>query len=503
MDIEEDELARPSQDQINKQLAKTREKLEERIQGKLNAAAPRHNRKTKEDPNKPLYIRYTPANQNTEHNSGARSRVIKLHKMQVDPLEPPKHRHTKGPQQPPSPPVPIMHSPPRNITQEDQKNWKIPPCVSNWKNNRGYAVPLHQRLATSGRNLQNNPVNERFASLAEALYHAERAARQQVEERARERRTNIEKLRAQREADLSVIAKQTRDNLNQSVEREVETPLQYRSSDTPLSKDMSTPSNMGTPGMGRDIGTPGRDIGTPGRDIGTPGRDIGTPGRDIGTPGRDIGTPGMGTPGVRDPGTPGGYGQGGHTPGLTKEAIEERNEREKLRQEARRLRKRQMGLEKAKGARARRDRDISEQIALGQNVNTNSGEGMFDQRLFNQDGGMNHGFGAEDGYNIYDGPMRTAVNTHLYRPTAEGDQPDGDAELQNILEGGTKFTAHRGFEGTEAPSQRGSNPVQFEKQKPTTVEEDPFNIGELESEKPEKEEKPERSSRPERSDKRD
>lgn len=71
----------------------------------------------------------------------------------------------------------------------------------------------------------------------------------------------------------------------------------------------------------------------------------------------------MGTPGVRT---------GGETPGgLTKEAIEARNEREKLRQEARKARKRQMGLEKAKGARSRQERDISEQIALGQNINTN------------------------------------------------------------------------------------------------------------------------------------
>jgi len=43
-------------------------------------------------------------------------------------------RHTKVPRGPGSPPVPVMHSPPRPITQQDQKNWKIPPAISNWKN---------------------------------------------------------------------------------------------------------------------------------------------------------------------------------------------------------------------------------------------------------------------------------------------------------------------------------------------------------------------------------
>lgn len=29
-----------------------------------------------------------------------------------------------------------MHSPPRPLTVKDQQDWKIPPCVSNWKNSK-------------------------------------------------------------------------------------------------------------------------------------------------------------------------------------------------------------------------------------------------------------------------------------------------------------------------------------------------------------------------------
>lgn len=111
----------------------------------------------------PEYIKYTPSKQSAQYNSGASHRLIKMHEVQHDPLEPPKFRHkkvgmmasdgvlsspsfiylslTKGfsprrlqvPQGPCSPPVPVMHSPPRSITAKDQTSWKIPPSISNWK----------------------------------------------------------------------------------------------------------------------------------------------------------------------------------------------------------------------------------------------------------------------------------------------------------------------------------------------------------------------------------
>ena len=31
------------------------------------------------------------------------------------------------------------------------QDWKIPPCVSNWKNAKGYTIPLDKRLAADGR----------------------------------------------------------------------------------------------------------------------------------------------------------------------------------------------------------------------------------------------------------------------------------------------------------------------------------------------------------------
>lgn len=77
-----------------------------------------------------------------------------------------------------SPPVPVMHSPPRAVSVREQQDWKIPPCISNWKNAKGYTIPLDKRLAADGRGLQETAINDNFAKFTEALYVAESNARQ-------------------------------------------------------------------------------------------------------------------------------------------------------------------------------------------------------------------------------------------------------------------------------------------------------------------------------------
>lgn len=67
-----------------------------------------------------------------------------------------------------------MHSPPRKVSSKEQADWKIPPCISNYKNPKGFTVSLDKRLATDGRGLQQVHINENFSKLAEALSIAER-----------------------------------------------------------------------------------------------------------------------------------------------------------------------------------------------------------------------------------------------------------------------------------------------------------------------------------------
>ena len=115
----------------------------------------------------PTYIRYTPSNQGNNHAGGASSRVIRMVEAPLDPMEPPKFKHKRVPRGPPSPPVPVMHSPPRKLTVKDQQDWKIPPCISNWKNIKGYTIPLDKRLAADGRGLQEVQISDNFPKLAE------------------------------------------------------------------------------------------------------------------------------------------------------------------------------------------------------------------------------------------------------------------------------------------------------------------------------------------------
>merc|ERR1719486_45041 len=132
---------------------------------------------------------------------------------------PPKFKHKKVPRGPPSPPPPVHHSPARKLTAKDQKDWKIPPCVSNWKNVKGYVIPLDKRLQADGRNLQDVAVNDKFAALSEDLYLAERKAREEIKIRndmIKQKKIREEETREVQLRELAAQARQQRAELASS-----------------------------------------------------------------------------------------------------------------------------------------------------------------------------------------------------------------------------------------------------------------------------------------------
>ena len=200
------DLARPTEEEEAETTAKTRAALEGIVNGKVMAARPSQPAQKK---GAPTYVRYTPQSSDGT-DSGAQSRIIRMVEMPSDPMEPPKFKHKKVPGGPPSPPAPVMHSPPRKLTVEDQQAWKIPPCISNWKNAKGYTIPLDKRLAADGRGLQEVQINDNFAKLSEALYIAERRAREEVTRRVNIQKTIAEKDRSAKEETLRQLADQAR-----------------------------------------------------------------------------------------------------------------------------------------------------------------------------------------------------------------------------------------------------------------------------------------------------
>ncbi|KAJ3085800.1 SNW domain-containing protein 1, partial [Quaeritorhiza haematococci] len=415
MDIKEGydpALARPDEETVKDITEKTRLALEKIVDSKIKASQPKQ---VTEKAKGPTYIRYTPSNQSAVHNAGASTRIIRMVEAPVDPFEPPRFKHKKVPRGPPSPPAPVMHSPPRKVSAEEQKNWVIPPCISNWKNAKGYTIPLDKRLAADGRGVQEVVVNDNFAKLSEALLIADRHAREEVRIRAEMQSKLAAKEKKEKEEKLRMLAQKAREERAGIVS-----------------------SSSG-----------GRAAGA--------------------APGSDSESDEEEERG----------GRGGVDEDLTEEemaAIREREEirREKQRQRERELRMSHMGAEtKAKVMAKTGERDISEKIALGVAQPKLSKESMFDSRLFNQSSGISSGFGKEDSYNIYDKPLFAGSSSaQIYRPRkAEEDVVGGvrtDA-IDKILGGSAP---HRGFKGAEGGSGAARDgPVLFEKD-----ESDPFGL---------------------------
>ncbi len=83
-----------------------------------------------------------------------------------------------------------------------------------------------------------------------------------------------------------------------------------------------------------------------------------------------------------------------------------------------------------------RERDISEQIALGMPARASaSGETMYDARLLNQTRGMDSGFADDEAYTVYDKPWREqgSLSNNLYRPSKNLDQDLYGDDLDKLV----------------------------------------------------------------------
>jgi len=382
----DEELQRPDEEAVKDATEATRAALEKLTSSKISAAMPV---RAAEKQAPAQYIRYTPSQQGAAFNSGAKQRVIRLVEAQRDPMSPPRFKiNSKVPRGPPSPPAPVMHSPTRKVTVKEQQDWKIPPCISNWKNQKGYTIPLDKRLAADGRGLQQVHINEGFSKLAESLFIADRKAREAVEARANLEKKLASKKKEENESKLRELAQKA---------REERAGLRTKSG---------------------------------------------------------------------------------------KDDDEEVAERDDLRNARHKERARQRNIDRAAPERRakldrNRERDISEQIALGIPAKTSAtGEGLFDARLFNQSAGMNSGFEDDEAYNVYSEAWRKGSNigSNIYRPTKNADKDMYGGEDLDELRKTNRFVPDKEFSGTErggggggASSSR-AGPVQFEK------EEDPFGL---------------------------
>lgn len=421
----------PEDEELEKEIEETtnatKSALEKIVNVRLSAAQPKNVPTQSTDSQ---FIKYKPSQQSAAFNSGAKERIIRMVEMQVDPLEPPKFKHKRVPKASGSPPVPVMHSPPRPVTVKDQQDWKIPPCISNWKNPKGYTIPLDKRLAADGRGLQEVQINDNFAKLSEALYVAEQKAREAVAMRSKVQKEMMMKEKERKEQELRALAQKAR---SERTGAGAAPPPSF-----PVSADRST-INGGEMRIDHE-----RMIE---REREPPKE-------------------------VRDK--------------ETREEREERLKRDSIRAERKRERERERRLEAKDAAMGKkskitrdRDRDISEKVALGM-ATTGAGRGgevMYDQRLFNQDQGTGSGYGNDDQYHVYEKPLFNAQNTlsTLYKPTkgADSEMYGGeDEQLEKVLKT-DRFKPDKGFSGAAVKGGPREKPVEFEKQ---AEEADPFGL---------------------------
>lgn len=320
-DVSGHDLRKPSEEETLSNVMKTKLQLESAIQGKI--AVSKVGSDVFQHVDKAKFYQYE-------------DKVVQMFEQPQDPLLPAKFRQRRVPRGQIEEPTPINRSPPRKLTIKDQLDWKIPPCISNWKNSRGYTIPLEMRLSADGRHLHDTTYSSKFPKLSEAIYQAERNAREAVKAREELQKKILLKEGQMYEKKMQDIAAQARMERAQLLKMEK------------LGKRERSPE-----------------------------------------------------------------------------------ERDNLRYERSKEidRERRIEVAKKKGRNRTEEREISEKIALGQARPTVSAD--VDQRLFNQNQGVDAGFGSDDEYNHFDKPLfveRSAAN--IYRNVREIDG-EGVPEIRN------------------------------------------------------------------------
>ncbi len=448
----DDRMERPSEEEVQSVTERTRAALEAITQTKIKATA------TTGVPaaqGSSTFLRYTPGQQG---GSEGKQRIIKMTEVAEDPLEPARWKHKRIPRGPPSPPPPVLRSPPRKATAQELKEWAIPPSISNWKNKRGFTISLDKRLAADGRGLQDVHINDGFAHFSEALNLADRHAREEVRQRAQMQAKLAAKEKAAKEEHLRMLAQRAREE-----RAGVAVP--------------PTPSYAGGSEAGDDSGVGQGSSSAPAAAAAA------------------AAASGAGRAAMAS--ALAGYGSdsGSEDEEEDSEDEEAARERDRIRAERKREREREMRMsnmgteQRAKMLAREQNRDISEKVALGLAKPT-AGGGELDARLFNRE--TFGSFGDEDSYNLYDKPLLqgSSAAAAIYR------RPGGGAgTADDIYGGGTdegitdelkndRFGLGKSkFEGADLQQQEGrTGPVQFEKDDAGDAlggGADPFAIGQF------------------------
>ena len=353
------------------------------------------------------YINYQFDSNNNNPNSKPNSHLIKLVALPVDPLSNLKYRHHKIPLSNTNEKnfVPVLQSPPTPLSLEEQKKWKIPPCVNMSNNPKGLVIPLDIRLANDGRNLREYKANKNFAKFADILALTEKNVRKEIEDRNKIAQSIQIAAAMKKEQELKEAAKQARMERNSL------------NNYTNSNKSYNNNSNMIYSLDTSDILSNKKEEKN--------------------------------------------FLKNKRERSINEEEIKEIKERNELRE----IRKKEIEYERRIEIMKKYEkegRDVNDKVLLGQNniINNNN---VIDSRLYEVEGGIENPFDYEEDCEVYDKPLFNGKNkiSNIYKNFNSSGGENSKKLVGKILsQKGKLFT-----NDIDVLNSRKEGPVQFEKSK--------------------------------------
>lgn len=108
---------------------------------------------------------------------------VRIAEKRADPLDPSHFRNRKPVALQNEDPEPILTDPVKKLTPEEEEYWRVPTCVSNWRNPAGYVIPMDKRVGADARRFEQPELSDNFSLLNKALQIAQSSITESLAQR--------------------------------------------------------------------------------------------------------------------------------------------------------------------------------------------------------------------------------------------------------------------------------------------------------------------------------
>ena len=401
-------LKKPTEEETQENIYNTKKALEKLTNRRIKTYQSFKTNNLSNESNKNNQLCYKYIDYKLDSNK-SKSHLIKLVALPVDPLSNLKYKHHKVPLSSTDEKnfVPVLQEPAQKLSYEEQKKWKIPPCVNMSNNPKGLVIPLDIRLANDGRNLREYQANQNFAKFADILALTEKNVRKEIEDRNKIAQSIQIAAAMKKEQELKEAAKQARLE-RKSLNNNNTSSLMLTLDSEEMIKTIRSDKSRRYDDNGND----------------------------------------------RD----------NYLKNKRRRNEEDEEKEKRERNELRAIRKKEIEYERRIEIQKKYEkegRDINDKVLLGQNniINNNN---VIDSRLYDQQGGIENVFDYNEDCEVYDKPLFNDKNklSNIYKTfnTSGGNSKRLMSKI--ISQGGKIFN-----NDIDAINSRKDGPVQFEKSK--------------------------------------